>query len=822
VITAPKEMKRERYELILAPGEDGDWRIASEEKVDEITGLVRFAPEDEKFYRFDSFSFEAEGMKVTSGPGVVIVDYIGDELGDLTLEGEGLAYSYEPPRDELDFYSVYRLVQAKKAKDLKFDPDYVVIAGTPKRLQEFLDTSFSGLAEASRADLSDRLRKKYEDGIEETKKSRKENPFGGFRPKFDPRYGRDTYGVSVHTLKGDRAVWLAYDNFGQREVTFGVAGLGPLFSYYSEATRKAGLDPRELEVRADADSRFFDVTAVQGTVELGLKDPETMVGDVTFEVRAHLPIDFLDVFLAYFPDSTETFESLSKKQVFKIKAITDDRGNDLSWVQYSPFQGRIVFPESERMQPGERRKVRVEWENPKAIRNYSYSFKGVPRGGWLPLVRIFDLIDTFDLTVKTPAQYEVLGIGKKVSESVDGDVKTTRWVANTPVTFPSIIYGDYVSRSSTVQARKLDGTPIPVTIHVDKQSMADFQIRPKQLVTLADQAASAINVYTKLFQLDYPYDKLDLVNDPVPAFYGQAPSSLIYLGSPVFRGIATIVTSEGGENIEGVIDRTDATYLARFMRSVVAHETGHQWWGARVSNANSGNYWFVESLAEYSSAIYLELVYGKEEYEAKVKEWRDRVLEIEPLASVQNASIMWGGEMPGAAYQAAVYNKGPYAMHILRKTFGDEKFFRFFRALARTLAGKQIVTRDIQRIAEAAFGGNMDWFFDQWIRGVGTPEFRYDLKYRQTEDGQYLVEGTVWQRVVLGKEKQVIEGRTFRAAVPVVVQFRDGSEHEQILLVEGPETKVRFKVPKRPKKLIFNGGEAVLAASAKEGTFTES
>ncbi|RMG45229.1 MAG: hypothetical protein D6718_08070, partial [Acidobacteria bacterium] len=32
VITAPKEMKRERYELILAPGEDGDWRIASEEK----------------------------------------------------------------------------------------------------------------------------------------------------------------------------------------------------------------------------------------------------------------------------------------------------------------------------------------------------------------------------------------------------------------------------------------------------------------------------------------------------------------------------------------------------------------------------------------------------------------------------------------------------------------------------------------------------------------------------------------------------------------------------------------------------------------------
>ena len=44
-------------------------------------------------------------------------------------------------------------------------------------------------------------------------------------------------------------------------------------------------------------------------------------------------------------------------------------------------------------------------------------------------------------------------------------------------------------------------------------------------------------------------------------------------------------------------------------------------------------------------------------------------------SSVQDASALWPGEGGFGAYQSAVYNKGPYAFHILRTTFGDEKFF---------------------------------------------------------------------------------------------------------------------------------------------------
>jgi len=52
------------------------------------------------------------------------------------------------------------------------------------------------------------------------------------------------------------------------------------------------------------------------------------------------------------------------------------------------------------------------------------------------------------------------------------------------------------------------------------------------------------------------------------------------------------------------------TNISRFKEEVVAHEVGHQWWGGLVANANRRHYWFVESLAEYSAALYVEALAG--------------------------------------------------------------------------------------------------------------------------------------------------------------------------------------------------------------------
>jgi hypothetical protein len=67
---------------------------------------------------------------------------------------------------------------------------------------------------------------------------------------------------------------------------------------------------------------------------------------------------------------------------------------------------------------------------------------------------------------------------------------------------------------------------------------------------------------------------------------------------------------------------------------------------------------------------------------------------------------------------------------ILREMYCDEKFFRFLKTLATGLKGRSIVTRDIERAMNEVYGGTMDWFFDQWIRGVGLPQYAVSYQGR--------------------------------------------------------------------------------------------
>jgi aminopeptidase N len=202
---------------------------------------------------------------------------------------------------------------------------------------------------------------------------------------------------------------------------------------------------------------------------------------------------------------------------------------------------------------------------------------------------------------------------------------------------------------------------------------------------------------------------------------------------------------------------------------------------------------------------------GRKAYMKKVDMWRRTILETDLLNSVQNSEVAYLGEFRGPARTALIYNKGPYAFHILRETFGDEKMFAFLKSLTQELQGKDVVTRDIQRVAEQSFGGTMEWFFDQWIRGVGIPQYEFDYSYRKTEDGSYLVEGKITQRVLAGKAGIELEGIYYRGLVPIVVKGKDGQEYRKKLLVEGPETPVGLKVPSKPIEISFNGDGEILS-----------
>ena len=111
----------------------------------------------------------------------------------------------------------------------------------------------------------------------------------------------------------------------------------------------------------------------------------------------------------------------------------------------------------------------------------------------------------------------------------------------------------------------------------------------------------------------------------------------------------------------------------------------------------------------------------------------------------------------------------------------------------------------------------MEWFFDQWIRGTGMPEFSVTYATRRTEDGNYLITGKVKQRVVTGKEKTPVPDVFFRNVGHITVTDRDGTEYPPVrFIVEGEETAFQFKVPKKPFEVALNDDKEMLALDVAE------
>lgn len=807
----------ERYLTTVKLGPDGTWSVVDQQLQDTYIGLHRGKLDDEEFMGFDGFSFEGEGLKVTAGRGSLVKDFYAGNVSRFLLFAPDLKYEYTPPVPKER--TTHALLRKEREGDLVFDPDYIHVECDPTSCEKLLSTRFTGLKKIDSSEADSRLRDVYEESRKDFEKNVKDNPFFAFRRPYDP--DRRAYSISIRKkMPVDHYFWLGYDSFDPKEISVGATGYGRLFYYYSDATLKSGVTPDDLDGRPNSDARDYDLISLKGAVEMGFGDGETLVGDITYGLETKRALREIPFGISRIFQTEEKKERKNPKMT--INALQDGEGNELTWVRTGLYQGLVVLPAE--VPAGTMLTLRLEFVNKDSIYKVTPSYSYVDRGGWLPFVRFADMIHDFDLTVKVPSKYRTLGIGHKVSETKQDGVLTTRWVADSPVSFPTVIFGDYVDEVSSVKVKKADGTEVPVTIHVDRQSLADtvraaeveesrgevtrliavydLKVSRRKAKDFVDQAANALNLYNKVFGADYPYGKLDLVNDPLGGFYGQAPSSLIYLGNPDFWGKGAVA---GGLEF--------GARLSTFQDSVVAHEVAHQWWGSMISNTNDENYWFVESLAEYSSALYTEAAYGRQKYLDHVEAWRREILENDLRASVQEGYTVWQGPGGFAPFRAALYAKGPYAFHIMRSTWGDEAFFKFLKTLVAELKGKEITTRQIQRVAEQSFGTKLDWFFDQWLRGVGLPEFTFKYSVRAAEDGSQVIEGQVEQRVMLKAAtavKEPIEGEVFKGIVPITVIGKSGTEYRKRVVVEGPTASFKFSVPEKPKEVVFNKyGEAL-------------
>ena len=161
-----------------------------------------------------------------------------------------------------------------------------------------------------------------------------------------------------------------------------------------------------------------------------------------------------------------------------------------------------------------------------------------------------------------------------------------------------------------------------------------------------------------------------------------------------------------------------------------AHELAHQWFGDKITMRHWSHIWLNEGFASYAEALWFEHLGGKETYHNYMNN-----LDYPPLRSPLFVTDSLNDE---SLFSRTVYDKGSWALHMLRGVLGDSLFFDGLMHYATDpqLSYATAVTADFQRICEEVSGIELDWFFEEWVYRGDRPE--YLAYWSVTGDSPYI------------------------------------------------------------------------------------
>ncbi|RLD07372.1 MAG: hypothetical protein DRI56_06780 [Chloroflexota bacterium] len=180
---------------------------------------------------------------------------------------------------------------------------------------------------------------------------------------------------------------------------------------------------------------------------------------------------------------------------------------------------------------------------------------------------------------------------------------------------------------------------------------AEDAVAGEAVLTIAQESLA---IYGEVFT-PYQHGSFTVVEALFPD--GMEFDGLVYVGSEYYRSY----------------NSTPYNYLTL----ITAHETAHQWWYGLVGNDQALEPWLDEILATYTEQIYLEHAYP---YAAGW--WFNfRVAAYKPKGWVNSTIYDFDGFRP---YVNAVYLRGATFLSELRASMGDEAFFAFLAAYAKS------------------------------------------------------------------------------------------------------------------------------------------
>lgn len=444
------------------------------------------------------------------------------------------------------------------------------------------------------------------------------------------------------------------------------------------------------------------------------------------------------------------------------------------------------------------------------------------RGSWYPNLAGVNQFASFDLKFRWPKRLVLVATGQRVESGKDDNQKTGEWRSTEPIAVAGFNLGGYAVQSTgnkpLIQLFANQQLEQSIAAQLQQFSGASSvlplpKILPNPaavLKQLGTKLQDSVHYYEEL-NGPFPFPELDV--SQIPGSFGQGWPGLLYLTTFVFLPREAQQQAGLPEQAQEQVEEL-----------VPFHEVVHQWWGNVQAPATYRDVWIEEAMADYQSLMYDD---KRNPSKHPLREWllryRDALVAREPASGKtvdESGPLNFGyrldsSKSPGA-YRIIIYEKGAWVMHMIRMMLRDPRKrnpdARFEELLRNTLSDHRFQTlstaqfeSEVQRLMTPSMdlenSRSIDWFFDQWVRQTGIPEYSISFSTHSAKS-RYLIEGTLEQRDV---------PNVFTERVPI---YAEVSPKKEIFLgtvvTTGASTRFRFTARFRPLKLLIDPERTIL------------
>ena len=249
------------------------------------------------------------------------------------------------------------------------------------------------------------------------------------------------------------------------------------------------------------------------------------------------------------------------------------------------------------------------------------------------------------------------------------------------------------------------------------------------------------------------------------------------------------------------------TELDQTSDGLQSHELAHQWFGDYVTCRSWADVWLNESFATYFQAMWDEHSLGHDDFlyrdvksnqDAYYRDWARGIRR--PIVTENYAN-------PDAVFDTYAYPRGGAVLHMLRKTLGEENWWRAINHYLTKYAQQPVSTDQFRIAIEEATGQSMDLFFDEWLYKMGHPVFRVTQSYDLAAKTLTL---KVKQEQKPDPTYAYPQATFFQTPVEIEIVTTSGARIERVIVEPKEEQSFSFQVDAEPKLVNFDYGDTLI------------